>query len=241
MTPRSNLDLAGQASEDEQRPHANSPLHSQLPPAASLPSGSASNNNTKNSDNGRDDTTHASSSILATPSSGILSFLPSPIDLWDKRTATSLLLLPIVFCIYVILQLPLHYNAKNNVRTANDLSETEWKGRAREVDELSSKLHHVKNELKCVNKNHKRIKGTVQALRHRLHHLKVRRGQREVYLNTLKRNYDDCTEDDTIMQQEQNKGVAKDGPLASLSIVKAAGVATFVGKTPSVDAVKKED
>jgi len=93
-----------------------------------------------------------------------------------------------------------------------------------------------------VNKNQKQIKGTVQALRHRLHHLKVRRGQREVYLNTLKRNDDDdCTEDDTIMQQEQNKGVAKDGPLASLSIVKAAAVATFVGKTPSVDAVKKED
>lgn len=92
-----------------------------------------------------------------------------------------------------------------------------------------------------MNKNQKQIKGTVQALRHRLHHLKVRRGQREVYLNTLKRNDDDCTEDDTIMQQEQNKGVAKDGPLASLSIVKAAGVATFVGKTPSVDAVKKED
>jgi len=92
-----------------------------------------------------------------------------------------------------------------------------------------------------VNKNQKQIKGTVQALRHRLHHLKVRRGQREVYLNTLKRNDVDCTEDGTIMQQEQNKGVAKDGPLASLSIVKAAAVATFVGKTPSVDAVKKED
>ena len=74
-----------------------------------------------------------------------------------------------------------------------------------------------------------------------MHHLKVRRGQREVYLNTLKRNDVDCTEDGTIMQQEQNKGVAKDGPLASLSIVKAAAVATFVGKTPSVDAVKKED
>lgn len=92
-----------------------------------------------------------------------------------------------------------------------------------------------------MNKNQKQIKGTVQALRHRLHHLKVRRGQREVYLNTLKRNDVDCTEDGTIMQQEQNKGVAKDGPLASLSIVKAAAVATFVGKTPSVDAVKKED
>jgi hypothetical protein len=38
-------------------------------------------------------------------------------------------LLPLVFCIYVILQLPLHYNAKNNVRTVNDLSDSEWKGR----------------------------------------------------------------------------------------------------------------
>mmetsp|Transcript_7683 Transcript_7683/g.12671 ORF Transcript_7683/g.12671 Transcript_7683/m.12671 type:complete len:237 (-) Transcript_7683:23-733(-) len=236
MKPPSNLDLAGQASEDEKRPPA-TPLHSQFPPVSSSPSGSADSNS------GRNAAGPSSSSTLATSSSGILSFLPSPIDLWEKRTATSLLLLPIVFCIYAILQLPLHYNSKNTVRKVNDLSETEWKGRAREVDELSNKLHHVKKELRSVNKNQQQMKGTVHALRHRLHHLKVRRGQREVYLNTLKRNSNNCTGDDknTIIEQDHSKGVAKDGPLASLSIVEAASVATFVGKNGSVDTVKKED
>ena len=123
----------------------------------------------------------------------------------------------------------------------DDLSETEWKGRAREVDELSNKLHDVKKELRSVNKNQKQMKGTVHALRHRLHHLKVRRGQREVYLKTLKRNNNTCTGDDAIIEQDHGKGVSKDGPLTSLSVVKAAAVATFVGNNASVDTVKKED
>ncbi len=92
-----------------------------------------------------------------------------------------------------------------------------------------------------MNKNQKEMKGTVHSLRHRLHHLKVRREQREVYLNTLKQMNNNCTGDGAIMEQDQQKGVAIDGPLASLSVVKAAAVATFVGKTPSVDDGKKED
>lgn len=92
-----------------------------------------------------------------------------------------------------------------------------------------------------MNKNQKEMKDTVHALRHRLHHLKVRRGQREVYLNTLKQMNNNCTGDGTVMEQEQKKGVANDGPLASLSVVKAAAVATFVGNNPSVDTDKKED
>jgi hypothetical protein len=236
MTPRSKLDLAGQASEDERPP--NSPLHLlQHTPADSLHDGSASNS-TNTIDNSRNATTELSSA--ASSPCGILSFLPSPIDLWDKRTPTSLLLLPIVFIIYTLLQLPLHYNAKNTVRTVNDLSETEWKGRAREVDELSNNLHHVKNELGTVKKNQKQIKGAVHELKHRLQYLKVRRGRREVHLNTVKKNTHNNYTDDVVMQQ-QSKGVGKDGPLASLSIVKAAAVATFVGNKPSVDNVKKED
>ncbi len=42
------------------------------------------------------------------------------------------------------------------------------------------------------------------------------------------------------MEQDQQKGVTKDGPLASLSVVKTAAVATFVGKSPSVDDDKRE-
>ncbi len=93
-----------------------------------------------------------------------------------------------------------------------------------------------------MNKNQKEMKGAVHALRHRLHHLKVRRGQREVYLNTLKQMNNNCTDDGAVMkEQDRQKGVAKDGPLASFSVVKAAAVATFVGKIPSVDDDKKED
>ena len=136
----------------------------------------------------------------------------------------------------------MHFNGENNVRTFDDLSETELKGRLQEVDELSNKLHHVKRELGTVHKNQKQLKGSVKDLKHRLHHLKLRRGQREVYLNTLKKN-NDQTSNNLAQQknQQQNWGVAKDGPLASLSVVKSSAVATFVGKNTRVDNAKKED
>ena len=96
-----------------------------------------------------------------------------------------------------------------------------------------------------VTKNQKQIKESVQELRHRLQYLKVRRGRREVYLNTMKKNDMNCTQDDDddVMQQKQNKGVVGDeGPLASLSIAKAAAVATFAGNNPrSIDNTDKKD
>lgn len=93
-----------------------------------------------------------------------------------------------------------------------------------------------------MHKDHKQIKGSVKDLKHRLHHLKLRRGRREVYLNTLKKNNDQADKD--LVQQKvenHNRGVAKDGPLASLSMVKSAAVATFVGKKSGVNTAKKED
>lgn len=80
-----------------------------------------------------------------------------------------------------------------------------------------------------------------------MQYLKVRRGRREVYLNTMKKNDMNCTQDDDddddVMQQKQNKGVVGDeGPLASLSIAKAAAVATFAGNNPrSIDNTDKKD
>ena len=235
-------DLSGNASvEDEHRRPPNSPLHLQLgsvdhsnttmatppPPAAAT--------STR--------TTELSSPPVREPS-GILSFLPSPIDLWEKRTPTSLFLLPLVFCIYVILQLPLHYNAKNNVRTVNDLSDSEWKGRAREVDELSVKVRHVKKELGNVNRTQKQTTRAVYELKHRLHYLKVRRAQREVYLKTQQHKNNDNSAVDADgnadgIQQQQNKGVGNDGPLASVSVLQTAAVAIFVGNNGPT--TKKED
>lgn len=220
----------GNASEDEHRRPPNSPLHLQLGSGdrsnttTATPPPAATTTSTRT-------TTELSSSPAREPS-GILSFLPSPIDLWEKRTPTSLFLLPLVFCIYVILQLPLHYNAKNNVRTVNDLSDSEWKGRAREVDELSVKVRHVKKELGNVNTTQKQTTRAVHELKHRLHYLKVRRAQREVYLKTQqhKNNDNSAADADGIQQQQQqNKGVGNEGPLASVSVLKTAAVATFVG------------
>lgn len=183
MLPHSNVDISGQASEDERPPGHTPHAHSQITGGSDYNKSNRLNSNIRNT---------TSSSELPTPAvptpAGILSFLPSPIDLWDKRTPTSLLLLPIVLCVYVILQLPLHYNAKNIVRTVADLSEKEWKGRAREVDELSDQLCHVKEILGNVTNNQKLIKGAVHNLKHRIHYLKMRRGQREVYLTTLRQN-----------------------------------------------------
>lgn len=227
----------GNASEDEHRRPPNSPMHLQL--------GSGDRSNTTTTTPAAATSTRTTMDLSSSPAreqSGILSFLPSPIDLWEKRTPTSLFLLPLVFCIYVILQLPLHYNAKNNVRTVNDLSDSEWKGRAREVDELSVKVRHVKKELGTVNRTQKQTTRAVHELKHRLHYLKVRRAQREVYLKTQqhKNNDNSAADADGIQQQQQqqNKGVGSEGPLASVSVLKTAAVATFVGNN---DPATKED
>ena len=100
----------------------------------------------------------------------------------------------------------------------------------------------MKKELGTVNRTQKQTTRAVHELKHRLHYLKVRRAQREVYLKTTRQNSDNSAVDAVQQQPQQNKGVGKGGPLASMSIVKAAAVATFVGNNnQTVDIEKKED
>jgi len=103
---------------------------------------------------------------------GILAkYLPSPIDLWEARTLKSLFLLPLVLVLYILLKLPLHYNST----TEKNL----WKGRAKEVDTLSSELNAVGNELNTVKGDQAELRGEVSSLRLRLSKMKERRDRRE--------------------------------------------------------------
>lgn len=173
------------------------------------------------------------------PLGRLLSFLPSPIDLWQARTPTSLLLLPVVFVIYVLLQLPLHFNSKTeNAPTIHSLSNTEWKGRQRQVDKLSTELNDVGKELSAVKGEHAQIKGMVGSLRRRLDKLKERRNAREELLRIQEREWIEREEEEIQLQQQH--GVAREGPIRTVSTVKALAVATFAGK-PNVDEAKKDD
>ena len=150
---------------------------------------------------------------------GILAkYLPSPIDLWEARTLKSLLLLPLVLIIYVLLKLPLHYNST----TEKNL----WKGRAKEVDTLSSELHAVGNELNTVKGNQAELRGEVSSLRLRLSKMKERRDRREQLKRRIEEKEGIRIEKEK--QQQYQKGIGV-GPITNVSIVKSKGVKTFFG------------
>ena len=165
---------------------------------------------------------------------GILAkYLPSPIDLWEARTLKSLLLLPLVLMLYILLKLPLHYNSTSEKNL--------WKGRAKEVDTLSSELNTVGNELNIVKGNQAELRGEVSSLRLRLSKMKERRDRRE----QLKRR---IAEKERIKiekekQQQYQKGIGV-GPITNVSIVKSKGVKTFLGcisNDDSTNELRKKD
>ncbi|KAL9185033.1 hypothetical protein ACHAXT_002810 [Thalassiosira profunda] len=160
---------------------------------------------------------------------GILRHLPNPIDLWQSRTPTSLLLLPFVFIIYILLQLPLDYNsatARNALR-----------GRAKDISKLSTELSRVEKELDAVKGNQAEIKGMVGSLRRRLGRMKERRNARE----RLQRVRDqERAETETQRMQQQQRGVAGNGPLAIVSMAEATAIPTFAGRS-NVEGSKKDD
>ena len=164
---------------------------------------------------------------------GILAkYLPSPIDLWEARTLKSLLLLPLVLILYILLKLPLHYNST----TEKNL----WKGRAKEVDTLSSELNAVGNELNTVKGNQAELRGEVSSLRLRLSKMKERRDRRE----QLKLRIEE-KEGIRIEKQKQQyqKGIGV-GPITNVSIVKSKGVKTFLGcisNDDSINELRKKD
>lgn len=165
---------------------------------------------------------------------GILAkYLPSPIDLWETRTLKSLLLLPLVVILYILLKLPLHYNST----TEKNL----WKGRAKEVDTLSSELNDVGNELNTVKGNQAELRGEVSSLRLRLSKMKERRDRREQLKLRIEEKEGIRIEKEK--QQQYQKGIGV-GPITNVSIVKSKGVKTFLGcisNDDSTNELRKKD
>jgi len=160
-------------------------------------------------------------------------YLPSPIDLWEARTLKSLLLLPLVLILYILLKLPLHYNST----TEKNL----WKGRAKEVDTLSSELDSVGNELNTVKGNQAELRGEVSSLRLRLSKMKERRDRREQLKLRIEEKEEIRIEKEK--QQQYQKGIGV-GPITNVSIVKSKGVKTFLGcisNDDSTNELRKKD
>jgi len=164
---------------------------------------------------------------------GILAkYLPSPIDLWETRTLKSLLLLPLVLILYILLKLPLHYNSTSEKNL--------WKGRAKEVDTLSSELHDVGNELNTVRGNQAELRGEVSSLRLRLSKMKERRDRREQLKPRIEEKEGIRIEKE---KQQHQKGIGV-GPITNVSIVKSKGVKTFLGcisNDDSTNELRKKD
>ena len=165
---------------------------------------------------------------------GILAkYLPSPIDLWEARTLKSLLLLPLVLILYILLKLPLHYNSTTEKNI--------WKGRAKEVDTLSSELNAVGNELNTVKGNQAELRGEVSSLRLRLSKMKERRDRREQLKLRIEEKEGIRIEKEK--QQQYQKGIGV-GPITNVSIVKSKGVKTFLGcisNDDSTNELRKKD
>lgn len=181
-------------------------------------------------------------------------YVPNPIDLWHSRSPTSLLLLPFVFAIYVVLQIPLHYGS--------DTEDETWRGRAKDVDKLSADLKVVEHDMHEVKEDQLEIKGEVASLRRRLNKMKQRREERaqgrffreeerrreEAEIKELWKKQEQLQEArererEYQLQQEQQGGASgKEGPIASVAMVKAMAVATFAGgQQANVDDAKKAD
>lgn len=237
MSSPSILDLSGKASEDERASSA-SELHRPMPIRAEnineqgRPRGSSHSQKTKEQSNStlaNNDQASNNSGNDSAPQGILATYLPSPIDLWQSRTATSLFLLPLVFIIYVILQLPLHYNSNTE--------KIIWQGRAKEVDDLSTGLNGVKKELDTVKCDQAEMKGTVSSLRKRLSKLKERRNAREEYLRAREM---ERMERERLKKQQQ-QGMVKDGPITSISMAKALAVARFIAQPNSAEEPEKKD
>ena len=174
--------------------------------------------------------------------------MPSPIDLWNSRSPFSLLLLPVVFIIYSLLQLPLDFNSSSQNRI---MTPSEWSGRAKDVDKLSKELNTVKHDLREVEQNHEEVRDMVGDLKKRLGKMKERRENRGVRLRKWERMQREREEERKreeeneqrllLEEQKRQRGVAREGPLSSASLVRATAVTTFAGKQNVVDGAKKVD
>ena len=209
ITSPSKLDLTGQASEDEPTLLTSRAQNSRNKRKQNQPNNNNNQSTTRDDDNDDDDN-----------EDGILAkYLPNPIDLWEKRTFTSLLLLPFIFLLYILLHLPLHYNSSTE--------KNKWKGRAKQVDILSTELNKVGNELENVKGDQVELKRDVASLRRRLGKMKERRDRRERERIRIEQQQ----QLEKQQTQQQRGAIAKDGPIANVSMVQSLEVSTFVENT----------
>ncbi|KAL7486842.1 hypothetical protein ACHAW6_012445 [Cyclotella cf. meneghiniana] len=163
MPPSTNLDLTGRASEDEPTARP-SPQHSTRP----------TNNHRR--------TGHRS--ISTTPLNPLQSLLaphlPCPLDLYQEFTPLSLLQLPFVLLIYILLQLPLHYNSTTaTADTIHSLTENEWNARVRTVERMERELKMMEVEVERQKREQRGLRGEVEGLRVRLGKIQRMREMRE--------------------------------------------------------------
>ena len=205
-----SLDLTGQASEDEPA------RTTQLPDNNNLSTTRGSNRGGSNGGGG-----------------GILSFLPSPIDLWRERTPLSLVLLPLVFVVFMILQLPLHYNSTaENSATLHDISDEQWTGRTRQVDTMSNELPKIEKHLDDVKEDQDDMRLVVKDLRRRLGRIHDRRIARE-------RELAERLERERTKAEQERTGL-NGGPIVHVSVSTAARVVTFAGGRAVVESESKK-
>ena len=213
ITSSSKLDLTGQASEDEPTLLTSRAQNSRNKRKQNQTNNNNNQSTTRDDDNDDDDN-----------EDGIIAkYLPNPIDLWEKRTFTSLLLLPFIFLLYILLHLPLHYNSSTE--------KNKWKGRAKQVDILSTELNKVGNELENVKDDQVELKRGVASLRRRLSKMKERRDRRE----RIRIEQQQQLEKQQKQEQQQGGAMAKDEPIANVSVVQQSlAVSTFVGENTNL-------
>lgn len=149
--------------------------------------------------------------------SGVLArYVPSPIDLWQSQTLPSLLLLPFVLLLYVVLRIPLHHNSKSE--------QDRWRGLSSKIDDMSSNLLEVERELRTIRGGHDETKRAARSLRRRLDRLRERREARDE-ASRLKERERRRRE----LEEKQKRGMAGNGPLMAVSMVRALDVTTFAG------------
>ncbi|KAL3802609.1 hypothetical protein HJC23_011933 [Cyclotella cryptica] len=160
MPPSSNLDLTGRASEDEP---------TTVPPS------------TRSRNNQRTTTTPLN------PLQSLLGpHLPNPLDLYQQFTPLSLLQLPFVLLIYILLQLPLHYNSITaTADTIHTLTEVEWQARVRSVNRMERELKYIEREVTRQKREQGGLKGEVEGLRVRLGKIRERRERREEWVRRM--------------------------------------------------------
>mmetsp|Transcript_8507 Transcript_8507/g.17734 ORF Transcript_8507/g.17734 Transcript_8507/m.17734 type:complete len:227 (+) Transcript_8507:177-857(+) len=150
------------------------------------------------------------------------------------------------FFIYLLLQLPLHYNSSSSwYDSANDpsrLTPQEWQNRSDQVSKMQQDLQTIETKMENVKEGQDGLQGEVKSLRRRLEKIRKMREEREEWMRKqLELKIKEAEQIRLEKVQLATNGVANTGPIATISMAKALAVATFVGggKEISQDESKK--